>query len=51
MVIRRAVLLLTVAGAGLTLAAGTALAATIQCTAGTTCRGTEQSDTIRGTEG
>ncbi len=51
MMIRRAVLLLAVVGAALALAAGTALAATIQCTTGevhTICYGTEQSDSIRG---
>ena len=49
--IGRAVLLLAVVGAALTLAAGTALAATIQCTSGEQfCNGTNQNDTIRGSE-
>ncbi len=50
MMIRRAVLLLAVVGAVSMLAAGTALAATVQCTGGE-CDGTEQSDVINGSDG
>ena len=49
--IGRAVLVLAVVGAALTLAAGTALAATIQCTSGEQfCNVTNQNVTIRGSE-
>lgn len=48
MMIGRAVLVLAVVGAALTLAAGTALAA-IQCTGGG-CNGTEHSDVINGSD-
>jgi Ca2+-binding RTX toxin-like protein len=49
MMIGRAVLVLAVVGAALTLAAGTALAAAIQCTGGG-CEGTEHSDVINGSD-